>query len=324
MDVNEAGQIRIFDMMHRVGREMDTLTGAFDLPGPTSTVLDLCLAPGGFTKLCPSAKVDSLSLPEDQGGHTVRIPYGDQDRRVSVVFTDLTKCVEEFGISKFLENHKEVINLTQIWPYKIDHYDLVICDGQVTRQTSRWGDDEHFRPVCLTYAQLYLGLKRIKTGGTMILLLHRSSRVSIFRLIRMFCQFSDVQIFKPSKNHTIKSSFYLVVKNIQPKSKACLEAMDLFKTVWERAVARDDSVASTILYKELALGERFLQPELEDFGPRFIELVRHIWKIQANALQHAPFVKGTPDAAPRPVCEHFLRGRCKFGNSCFKSHEASG
>jgi hypothetical protein len=70
-----------------------------------------------------------------------------------------------------------------------------------------------------------------------------------------------------------------VANNIHPESTSCLEAIDLFKLIGERASSRDDSVESTILYKELSLTEMSLRPELEDFGPRFIELVRPIWNI---------------------------------------------
>ena len=279
MNADEAGQIHLFDMMRKIALEMDNFTGIFYLPDATRTVLDLCLAPGGFSKYVlqnfPSARVDAFSLPEDQGGHRVRIPYGNQDPRVSIVFTDLTKFAGEFGVPGLFIDPKDGTN-AKVWPYTIDRYDLVICDGQVPRQTVSYDDGEQFAPICLTYSQLYLGLKRVKAGGTMIVLLHRSSRVSIFRLIRMFHHFSRVWIFKPYKSHTIKSSFYLVARDIQPESPACLEAMDLFQRIWERASVKDDSVASSVLYKELALIKKPLQPELEGFGPRYVELFRHI------------------------------------------------
>ena len=326
MNAKEAGQIHMFDMMRRLGLKMHASTGAFDLPGPTPAVLDLCLAPGGFARCVlekfPLAKVDGLSLPEDQGGYKVRVAYGDLDPRVSVIFTHLTKFAEEFGYPELFKDRDDGTSLAGIWPYTIDRYHLVTCDGQVPRQSPGQVENDHFAPICLNYSQLFLGLKRVKIGGTMIVLLHRSSRVSIFRLIQMFCQFSNVHIFKPTKNHTIKSSFYLVAKDIRAESPSCLEAMELFRTVWKRASVKDGSVVSTVLYKELALVESSLQPELEAFGPRYVELVRHIWRIQADALENAPFVKGVTEVTPRPICDHFLRGRCRFGNSCFKSHDA--
>lgn len=325
MNADEEGHIHLFDMMFRIGREMDASTDAFDLPGSTPTVLDFCLAPGGFTRYAldkfPSAKVDALSLPEYRGGYKVRIAYGDLDPRVSVVFTDLTKFAEELGCPEIFKDPIHDINLAEIWPYQIDRYDLVICDGQLPPQSPDRVENDHYAPIRLSYSQLFLGLKRVRTGGTMIILLHRSSRISTFRLIRMFHQFSRVNIFKPAKSHAIKSSFYLVARDIQAQSEACLEAMDLFKAIWERASVRDDSMASTILYKELAHVEKSLQPELEEFGPRYVELVRPIWKIQADALENASFVKSASDVAPPLICKHFFKGTCKFGNSCFKSHE---
>jgi hypothetical protein len=155
----------------------------------------------------------------------------------------------------------------------------------------------------------------------MIVLLHRSSRVRIFRLLRMFSQFSHIQIFKPTKSHAIKSSFYLVAKDIQSESTACLKAMDLFKLVWEQATLKNETVLSLLLYKDLGLVEVSLQPELEEFGDKFVELIRHTWKIQADALEKAPFIKETL-ANPRPICKHYLKGKCTYGKLCFKSHDA--
>jgi hypothetical protein len=98
--------------------------------------------------------------------------------------------------------------------------------------------------------------------------------------------------------------------------------MDLFKLVWEQATLKTESPSLTLLYRDLDLVEKSLQPELEEFGDRFVEMVRHTWKIQADALEKAPFIQDT--AAPRPICQHNLKGRCAYGKLCFKSHEAPG
>jgi 23S rRNA U2552 (ribose-2'-O)-methylase RlmE/FtsJ len=323
-NADSRGQVILFEMMGRIAKEMNDLTGAFNLSNNTPTILDFCAAPGGFVKYAlqinPSAKVDALSLSEQQGGLKVRIPYGHLDPRVSMEFTDVTMFAEEFGLPDILKNPTDETNLALPWPYKIDRYDLVICDGQALRQNQVEGD--YYPSLRLTYSQLCLGLKKLTPGGTMIVLLHRSSRVRIFRLLHMFSQFSHVQIFKPTKSHAIKSSFYLVAKDIQSESTACLEAMDLFKLIWARATLKDESASSALLYKELSLVEKSLQPELEEFGDRFVMLIRHTWKIQADALEKAPFIKDASLA--RPICEHYFKGRCTYGKLCFKSHDASG
>jgi 23S rRNA U2552 (ribose-2'-O)-methylase RlmE/FtsJ len=311
-------------MMGRIAEEMNDHTGAFNLSNTTPTVLDFCAAPGGFVKYAlqinSSAKVDALSLPEQQGGHIVRIPCGHWDPRVSMEYTDVTMFAEEFGLPDVLKDPNNDTNLALSWPYTIDRYDLVICDGQALRQNQVEGD--YFQPLRLTYSQLYLGLKRLNPGGTMIVLLHRSSRVRIFRLLHMFSKFSQVQIFKPKKSHAIKSSFYLVAKDIQSESPSCLEVMDLFKLIWERATLKDESASSALLYRELGLVEKSLQPELDEFGDMFVMLIRHTWKIQADALEKAPFIEES--AAARPICEHHFKGRCTYGKLCSKSHDSSG
>jgi 23S rRNA U2552 (ribose-2'-O)-methylase RlmE/FtsJ len=176
-------------MMGRIGEEMNASTGAFNLSNTTPTVLDFCAAPGGFVKYAlqinPGAKVNALTLPEQLGGLRLRIPYEPWNPRVSMEYTDVTMFAEEFGLPDILKNPESGTNLALSWPYKVDRYDLVICDGQAIRQNQVEGD--YLTPLRLTYSQLYIGLKRVTSGGTMIILMHRSSRVRTFRLIRMFC-----------------------------------------------------------------------------------------------------------------------------------------
>ncbi|KAG9515741.1 NAD(P)-binding protein, partial [Aureobasidium melanogenum] len=321
MNADEKGQTMLFKMMTRIGEEINASTGAFNLTNAMPNILDLCAAPGGFVKYAlqinPSAKVDALSLPEQHGGYKIRVPFGDSDPRVSVCLTDITLFADEFELPNIFKNLKDDTDLAVHWPHTITRYDMVICDGQVPRQTQI--KDDYFEPLRLTYAQLYLGLKRVAPGGTMILLLHKSNRVTIFKLIHMFDQFSHIHIVKPTRSHATRSSFYLVAKNIQHQNPACVKAMELFKLIWERATLKDETAASALLYKDLCLVEKSLQPEIEEFGQRFIELVRHTWKIQANALEKAPFTKGP--AASRPIGTHYLRGKCAYGEHCFKSHE---
>ncbi|KEQ58919.1 uncharacterized protein M437DRAFT_9133, partial [Aureobasidium melanogenum CBS 110374] len=194
INADERSQKILFDMMGRIAEEMNASTGAFNISNAMPAVLDLCVAPGGFVKyvleINPFASVDAFSLLEQHGGHEMRIPSGRSDPRVSVAFQDVTLFADEFGLPDIFKDPKNETNLALRWPYMTECYNMVICDGQVPRQNQV--EDDYLEPLRLTYSQLFLGLKRIASGGTMIVLLHRSGRVRIFRLLGMFCRFAQV------------------------------------------------------------------------------------------------------------------------------------
>ena len=219
------------------------------------------------------------------------INYGPQDERVKVKFMDITMFAEEFGSPVDNKHHLDWTSLRQKWPYHTPHYDLVICDGVPMRGQNLNDNAISVQPMRLTCAELYLGLKRIRRGGTLIVLLHRINNVRTFRIIKMLHGFSSVQVFKPTKSHAIRSSFYLVAKNVQSDSSACLRAMNLFKTVWEYATFENTSQETFRLCTELTLKEQSLSTELEEFGPWYTELAQPVWRTQADALAVASFTQ---------------------------------
>ncbi|THX45446.1 NAD(P)-binding protein [Aureobasidium pullulans] len=226
-----------------------------------------------------------------QGGHNVMINFGPRDERVKVRFMDITMFAEEFGSPTDRKHHLDWTSLRQKWPYHTPHYDLVICDGVPMRGQNLDDNAISVQPMRLTCAELYLGLKKIRCGGTLIVLLHRINNVRTFRIIKMLHGFSSVQVFKPTKSHAIRSSFYLVAKNVQSDSSACLRAMNLFKTVWEYATFENTSQETFRLCTELTLKEQSLSTELEEFGPWYTELAQPVWRTQADALAVASFTQ---------------------------------
>ncbi|THV69348.1 NAD(P)-binding protein [Aureobasidium pullulans] len=296
-NTSKADQRGLLGMMINVGRDLQGTIGAFDLPSNSDrlAILDLCMAPGGLVtsalEVNKSAKVGTFSLPSVKGGHNVMINFGPRDERVKVRFMDITMFAEEFGSPTDRKHHLDWTSLRQKWPYHTSHYDLVICDGVPMRGQNLDDNAISVQPMRLTCAELYLGLKRIRRGGTLIVLLHRINNVRTFRIIKMLHGFSSVQVFKPTKSHAIRSSFYLVAKNVQSDSSACLRAMNLFKTVWEYATFENTSQETFRLCTELTLKEQSLSTELEEFGPWYTELARPIWRTQADALAVASFTQ---------------------------------
>jgi hypothetical protein len=66
----------------------------------------------------------------------------------------------------------------------------------------------------LLTSQLIVSLQRIKENGTIIALLHRLNAWDTVALLHTLNSFSLLQLFNPKKKHAVKSSFYVVAKNI--------------------------------------------------------------------------------------------------------------
>ena len=210
-----------FFIMCGIGNEINGATGgALKLHISIARVLDLCMAPGGYTastlKHSPHAVVCALTLPVYLGGHHV---IHKRDPRVKVTFSDITMLYKEFGLTELPPNHPDLSKFSdkRLWHGK--SFDLVICDGQVLRTHMR--DIADYRrkveAVRLTVSQLILAMQRIESGGTLIMLLHDVSAYETIKLLSVFDKIAEIQVFKPVSSHTNRGTFYLIAKNVQPR-----------------------------------------------------------------------------------------------------------
>lgn len=122
----------------------------------------------------------------------------------------------------------------------------------------------------------------------MVMLLHKIEAWHNVELLYLFSQFSSVQVFKPEKKHAIRSSFYLVAKNVQPKAVAARSAVEMWKQDWWQATFGGQN--GTGAMKEAA-DECYVEAVLEEFCRVLMELGRPVWQIQANALSRKDFAK---------------------------------
>lgn len=229
--------------MRQIGHEMDEATGVISrLNGEEGhpTVLDLCMAPGGFSatvqKRCPTAEIRGVSLPISQGGH--RLLLNLSDSRLKVQFTDITMHPLSMGINDIPPTHPDAENFSNSRLFPSEVFDLIICDGQVLRNHSRQSYREQVEASRLTLSQLVLALQRIKSGGTLIILLHKLDTWDSLELLYTFSKFSQIQLFKPRKKHAIRSSFYLVAKGIDPHAPYALHAIRVWQGSWSSATFR--------------------------------------------------------------------------------------
>ena len=289
----------MFDMMQTIAAQMDNETSAFAFASNNPKVLDLCMAPGGFLayflQKFPDRHADAVTLLEEEGGHQVLLPLGSRNSHTQVTFADVTMYAEELGVQSIPKEHPEEQKLLASWPYQERSYDLVICDGQALRTQNL----AEYRKTCeqsrLFNSQLVLALKKVQPGGNIIVLLHKSHKWRTFALLQLFSKFSDIQLFKPKIFHAEKSSFYLVAKNVRSKSQEAVGATENFKRSWIRGTF-PDALASSEDNDEV--NGRDVELLLNDFGAKFIDLVRPVWEVQATALEHASWMSAASKIDP--------------------------
>ncbi|EED11939.1 hypothetical protein TSTA_000170 [Talaromyces stipitatus ATCC 10500] len=258
--------------MHRV-------TGVFHIKNlycDGYSILDMCMAPGGFLAIAlscnPEAQALAFSLPRIDGGHRVLLPKRPS---VTLKFLDVTMLAEDMGLSCIPNEHPDAGNFL---PSQFDprqSFDLIICDGQVLRNHGR--ADYRVRTeasrLCLT--QLTIALNHLTPGGTMIVLLHKVEALATVQLLHTFDKFASIQLFKHTRFHAKRSSFYMLATNIRADSEDAKTAIERWKFQWKIATFGTDKDYCGASQLDMSDVEVILK----EFGPRLISLGRRIWEI---------------------------------------------
>jgi len=287
-----------FEMMQRMAGEMNSATKALvDFGGQEGAwkFLDLCMAPGGFSQfllhLHPTGKVCGISLPFSNGGHQMLLNL--KDPRVTVEFLDITMLSSEMfspeaGITTIPPEHPDAGDFLDSRPYHSEVFDLVMCDGQVLRTHERLEYREAVEHIRLLMSQLIIGLDRIKPGGSMIVLLHKVDHWDSLTLIETFNEFSRVQLFKPEKCHAIRSSFYMIAKDVQPQSPHAVSAIASWKKSWMSATFEACQQEPPTTEDITAV--------LSRFGKHYLQLGTPIWAVQKDALARSSICQDVDDS----------------------------
>ncbi|KAI1099453.1 hypothetical protein F4804DRAFT_345497 [Jackrogersella minutella] len=278
-----------YRMMMKIGEELHRSTNAFAKPNgsPQMKILDMCMAPGGFlaTALRNNAGAEALafSLPPSNGGHRVYLP---KDRGVECKFLDITMLSADMGLEAIPENHPDAGRFLpqQFKPGQL--FDLVLCDGQVLRTQERAPYREKREANRLAATQLALGLEHLREGGTMVVLLHKLEKYNTAKILWTLSKFATVRSFKPTKNHCIRSSFYMVATNVRSRHPVAAQAIEDWKADWRLATFGTDEEYERSPCNQ---GDN-VEEMLREFGTDLVNMGKQMWVVQADALAKAPFI----------------------------------
>ncbi|KAI4173392.1 MAG: hypothetical protein LQ343_002924 [Gyalolechia ehrenbergii] len=318
---------QFFHHLHlKIGRELREV-GAFEVNGSNPSdvkTLQLCLAPGAYTTTVleqyPEASVCGVTLPVEAGGHKIMIPYGSQDPRVAVEFMDITMLVGEFFADTFSipQTHPDAQNFILKSPFADTAFDLVLCDGQALRVHERAGKKEDTEPLRLLTAQLVFGMARMKPGGTFVMLLHKADAYDTVLLLKKFCSFANVTLFKPSAGHRQRSTFYMIAKDVQPTSLEAQRCIAGWKEIWIQGTFGGEN-GTGVAPKDPDAAE--VDALLNEFGPKLIEMAHEVWTIQTEALSHSKWLPQYLKASESPP--ESLQGSSKESSSSTRRYPNS-
>lgn len=281
-----------YRMTQVVGKGLAKQSNIFNLESTCPKVLDLCMAPGGFAitakKYLSGPVIDAVTLPFRIGGIEVLAKGACQN----IEYADITMYSREMAVEGHIPaDHPDYRNFKIDQPFLGELYDIVICGGAVgkSRQMEPYREEvEHSR---LTVSQLVFAMNRLKPGGSVVLLLHRIESWDTVCILNAFNQFSDIQLYKHPKIHGIKSSFYLVAKNVNLEHPVMRTSMLYWKDLWKYLTFKDFIDMPSPLAALYRSDDDFAKIVKDTFGPQFLSLARPIWKIQADALRRAPFTQ---------------------------------
>lgn len=134
-------------------------------------------------------------------------------------------------------------------------------------------------------------MNRLKQGGSIVLLLRLVEAWDTACILHAFSQFSDIQLYKHPERHSLKSSFYLVAKNIDLNHPAAKSSVSYWKEHWKYLTFKESGGIPCPISGLYGTDDDFVRQLRDSFGPRFLRLARPVWKVQAEALHRAPFTK---------------------------------
>ncbi|KAH0532861.1 hypothetical protein TsFJ059_001497 [Trichoderma semiorbis] len=277
------GELYFYKMTIAIGKQLNSSTGAFDIlqSSDEPSALDMGMAPGGFSATImesyPKTTLRAITLPLNKGGHSVQFKH----KRMKLDLCDINTLAGDMDLTSIPESHPAASTFTVTKLLGHEMFDVVICGCQVTRNQELGEWREHREAVRLQLAQLVIALEHVKSGGTLVAVMHKPEEIHTAELLHIFSKFSEISLFKPKRSHAKRSSFYMVAKKIDTCSNQAIEAKEIWKREWiDSTLGTADDCAS--LSKRTADDARKL---LDGYGTELVKLGRPIWATQVAGLK---------------------------------------
>ncbi|KII89652.1 hypothetical protein PLICRDRAFT_107951 [Plicaturopsis crispa FD-325 SS-3] len=279
-----------FRQMRVCFQEIDRFTMVMAYRKPL-LFLDLGCSPGGFSSYILAqnalAKGVGVSLDVEKGGHVCLL---EQNERFEHLSADLTYY--QLGPA-----HIPAPTLqTAPSDIQLRTFDLAVLDGHQLRtqvSANEWDRDR------LLISQVILGLRAVKSGGTIVVKLSHPEMVQTAKLLYAFDKLGHLRLHKPSTIHTNRGTFYAVVKSLAKGQnaqaiRACV--LEGLEKLWVELTFGGDGHGRFLTDDDLDF--ILTTQDLEDtFIQRLVELGRGVWTTQADALE-AWFVRKGIYCAP--------------------------
>lgn len=122
----------------------------------------------------------------------------------------------------------------------------------------------------------------------MILLLHELDDWANVELFYQMSRFSKVMVWKSKKSHCIRSSFYLIAKDVDANCQFARDTLLKWKEIWWQVTFGGINGTGEGSFN---VEESYVQEVLNQVGDDLIRMGRPVWNIQRRALQRPPWRK---------------------------------
>ncbi|UKZ72672.1 hypothetical protein TrVFT333_000305 [Trichoderma virens FT-333] len=277
------GESYFYKMTIAIGNELNTSTGAFDIlrSSDKPSALDMGMAPGGFSatimKSYPKTTLRAITLPLANGGHSVQFKH----KRMKLDLCDINTLAGDMGLTSIPETHPAASTFTVTKLLEQEMFDVVICGCQVTRNQELEEWRENREAGRLQLAQLVIALEHVKSGGTLVAVMHKPEEIHTAELLQIFSTFSQISLFKPKRAHAKRSSFYMVAKNVDARNDQAIEAVETWRREWiDSTLGTADNGA-----RPPSRTEDDACRLLEVYGEELVRIGRPVWATQVAGLK---------------------------------------